>query len=143
MIIKVIFLILTYLINNSDILIAGRCNSVPVVANANIFTKGNNSNLMYGTVVKYICHPGYDLVGSQQIVCLNYTWSHQSPTCKSKLHHCCYLKNKFVKIFFPFQIFSIHLFWKFSFVDFCVCRVAGIRCNEYCIERSFNRLFHF
>ncbi|CAG5117093.1 unnamed protein product, partial [Candidula unifasciata] len=63
---------------------AEKCTAVPTIANATYnFTFGDGSNLSYGTVVKYTCDTGFELVGSQQIVCLsNKTWSHEAPSCK-------------------------------------------------------------
>uniref|UniRef100_A0A2C9LVK6 Sushi, von Willebrand factor type A, EGF and pentraxin domain-containing protein 1 n=1 Tax=Biomphalaria glabrata TaxID=6526 RepID=A0A2C9LVK6_BIOGL len=58
------------------------CEKVTEISNGSYnFTIGFNNS--HGTIVKYFCNPGFDLIGSEQIVCLHdKTWSHSAPFCK-------------------------------------------------------------
>uniref|UniRef100_A0A2C9KKK6 Sushi, von Willebrand factor type A, EGF and pentraxin domain-containing protein 1 n=1 Tax=Biomphalaria glabrata TaxID=6526 RepID=A0A2C9KKK6_BIOGL len=58
------------------------CEKVPeILYGSHNYTLGSDST--HGTIVKYFCDPGFDLIGSEQIVCqLKRTWSDLAPICK-------------------------------------------------------------
>ncbi|KAH9498862.1 hypothetical protein Btru_004888, partial [Bulinus truncatus] len=63
---------------------AEKCKDLQQIPNGELnFFFGSNSSLSFGTIVNFTCKPGYDLIGSQQIVCLfEKNWSDSPPECK-------------------------------------------------------------
>ncbi|XP_059167106.1 sushi, von Willebrand factor type A, EGF and pentraxin domain-containing protein 1-like [Physella acuta] len=59
------------------------CPELTDVENIGNTEEIRNANRSFGTVIKFECSPGFDLLGSQQIVCLaNGSWNHVVPSCR-------------------------------------------------------------
>ena len=56
------------------------CGKPVSIENANMSYDGD----VIGSVVRYSCCPGHQLIGAATRICGNYTWSGKSPVCKGK-----------------------------------------------------------
>ncbi|CAL1528983.1 unnamed protein product [Lymnaea stagnalis] len=84
---------------------AKMCDKIPELLDGSfIVTSGNESNLVYGTIVHYSCKEGYDLLGSQYIVCLaEEGWNYSVPTCKKLTCTLPPVKNAYYSLFQPLK----------------------------------------
>ena len=45
------------------------------------------NEVVYGSVVDYMCLPGYRLFGAATRICGNYSWSDKSPVCEGEFNY--------------------------------------------------------
>lgn len=82
------------------------CSELPEIANG--WKSTSHPDLIHGTVVTYQCYPGFELAGSEILMCQwDLTWSGDVPKCAEGKRRLMHLSYNFFFFFLPHQEWQI------------------------------------